>query len=82
MGRQRKKEYLRIRADTGQHSRILWIALVLGILAFIPIVVRLYVLMVRDYDYYSDLALRNQTRATPVTADRGTIYDRNMNILA
>ena len=82
MGQQRKKEYQRVRADSGQHRRILWIALVLGILAFVPIVVRLFVLMVRDYDYYSDLALRNQTRSTPVTADRGMIYDRNMNILA
>ena len=38
--------------------------------------------MVADYGRYSALALRNQTRSTTVTADRGTIYDRNMNILA
>ena len=38
--------------------------------------------MVGQYDYYSALALRNQTRTTLVTAQRGTIYDRNMNILA
>ena len=38
--------------------------------------------MVADYARYSALALRNQTRSTTVTADRGTIYDRNMNILA
>ena len=82
MGRQRKTEYLRIRADTGQHRRVLWTALVLGILAFVPVGVRLFGLMVRDYDYYSELALRNQTRSTTVTADRGIIYDRNMNILA
>ena len=82
MGRQRKKEYLRIRADTGQHRRVLWTALLLGILAFIPVGVRLFGLMVRDYEYYSELALRNQTRSTTVTADRGIIYDRNMNILA
>ena len=57
-------------------------ALFLGILAFIPLLMQLYTLMVRDYDYYARLALRNQTRTTRVTADRGLIYDRNMNILA
>ena len=55
---------------------------VLGLTAFIPVSLRLYSLMVSDYDYYSRLALRNQTRTTSVTADRGTIFDRNMNILA
>ena len=83
MGRQpRKKEYIRIRADTGHHNRILATALVLGILAFVPTCFRLYDLMVTNFDYYADLALRNQTRTTRVTADRGYIYDANMNILA
>ena len=83
MGRQpRKKEYTRIRADTGHHNRILATALVLGILAFVPTCFRLYDLMVTNFDYYADLALRNQTRTTRVTADRGYIYDTNMNILA
>ena len=83
MGRyQRKKEYPRIRADTGQHRRILASGLILGVLAFIPVTVRLYNLMVTEYDYYANVALRNQTRTTSVTAERGLIYDRNMNILA
>ncbi len=77
-----KKEYSRIRADTGQHNRILAAGLLLGALAFIPIGFRLYNLMVENFDYYTNLALRNQTRTTTVTADRGLIYDRNMNILA
>ena len=78
----KKREYNRIRKDTGQHRRITLTALCLGILAFIPLVMQLYTLMVRDYDYYAKLALRNQTRTTRVTADRGILYDRNMNILA
>ena len=83
MGRHpRKKGYERIRSDTGQHSRILGTGLVLGVLAFVPVAFRLYDLMVTNYDYYANLALRNQTRTTSVTADRGLIYDRNMNILA
>ncbi len=79
---ERKKEYARIRADSGHHKRILLIMAVLGIAAFLPVGLQLYNLMIRQYDYYSLLALRNQTRTTAVTADRGTIYDRNMNILA
>ena len=55
---------------------------ILGIGAFLPAALQLYSLMVLNYDYYSQKALRNQTRTTLVTADRGTIYDRNMNILA
>ena len=78
----KKQEYNRIRRDSGQHRRIRNTALVLGVLAFIPVCVQFYTLMVRDYDYYARLALRNQTRTTAVTADRGIIYDRNMNILA
>ncbi len=49
---------------------------------FQPILVRLYNLMVSQYSYYAERALRNQTRTTAVTADRGVIYDANMNILA
>ena len=71
-----------MRSDTGHHNRIMAVMLVLGILAFIPVVLRLYKLMVTDYDYYAGRALRNQTRTTTVTAERGYIYDRNMNILA
>ena len=77
-----KKEYNRIRGDSGQHRRILAVMALLGVIAFIPTALRLYQLMVSEYEYYSNLALRNQTRTTTVAADRGTIYDCNMNILA
>ncbi len=76
------RKYARLRADSGQHGRLLLVMAVLGLLAFLPVGLRLYQLMVAEYDYYAALALRNQTRTTTVTADRGTIYDRNMNILA
>ena len=78
----KKREYDRIRRSTGQHRRIRIAAIILGVVAFIPIVAQLLRLMVTDYAYYAKLALRNQTRTTAVTADRGIIYDRNMNILA
>ena len=78
----RRKYYARIRGDSGQRRRIVLAALVLGIVGFFLIGFRLYRLMVADYDRYASLALKNQTRTTQVTADRGVIYDRNMNILA
>ena len=77
-----KRSFGRIRADSGQHRRVLVIAAILGLVAFIPAVLQLYNLMIVQYDYYADLALRNQTRTTNVMADRGLILDRNMNILA
>ena len=78
----KKTEYRRIRMDSGHHRRIRLTAAVLGLLAFVPMALRLYDLMVVNYDYYAREALRNQTRTTYVTAMRGGIYDRNMNTLA
>ena len=77
-----KKAPGRLRADSGHHRRILAVMALLGVAAFIPIALQLYSLMIGQYDYYAKMALRNQTRSTTVTAERGTIYDRNMNILA
>ena len=74
--------YQRLRLDSGHHKRILLVGLMLGVLAFLPVGLRLYRLMVTDYDYYASLALRNQTRTTMVAANRGEIFDRNMNVLA
>ena len=78
----KRKEMSRLRADTGQHHRIMAVMVVLGVLAFVPVGFRLYQLMVTEYEQYAALALRNQTRSTTVAAERGNIYDRNMNILA
>ncbi len=77
-----RTRYQRVRVDSGHHARILLVALLLGALAFLPVVAQLGSLMVLQHEYYGGLALRNQTRTTVVTADRGDILDRNMNILA
>ena len=82
MAKKKPKRFNRLRGDSGQHRRIMAAAAILGAVAFVPVAVRLYQLMVSEHEYYSRLALRNQTRSTSVTADRGDIYDRNMNILA
>ena len=81
-GVRKKKHYSRLRLDSGHHKRIVWVALVLGLGALIPVALQLTRLMIVDYEYYADQALRNQSRTTPVAGVRGVIYDRNMNILA
>ncbi len=81
MGKEKDRFY-RVRGDSGQHRRITIVAAILGIVAFLPLLWRLYDLMVANYDYYAKLALDNQTRITRVSTGRGLIYDRNMNILA
>lgn len=80
--RAKKQVYTRIRADSGHHRRILLLMALLGVAGFLPTALRLYELMVLDFDYYTDLALRNQSRVTAVTAQRGNIYDANGTVLA
>ena len=83
MGKKPKKQtYERVRLDSGRQIRLMIVMAVLGVGALLLVIWRLYSLMIVDYDYYAGLALRNQTRTTTVTAHRGDIYDRNMNILA
>lgn len=76
------RQFGRLRGDSGQRRRVLLVSLLLGILAFVPVTARLVQLMVVDYDYYTRLALENQTRITRITGQRGLIYDRNMNVMA
>ena len=71
-----------MRLDSGHYKRILAVSAVLGVALFVVVGVRLYMLMITDYEIYAGRALRNQSRTTQVSADRGTIFDRNMNILA
>ena len=56
--------------------------MVCGVILFIPLVATLFQLMIVDHDQYEEMAITNQTRSTSLSADRGVIYDRNMNILA
>ena len=83
MGRQTKKQtYERVRFDSGQHARLLLTMAFFGLGTLLMMGWRLHDLMILQYDHYSSLALRNQTRTTAVASRRGEIYDRNMNILA
>ena len=46
----KRKEFQRLRLDSGQHIRIVITAAILGALAFVPVVLQLYRLMVTDYE--------------------------------
>lgn len=72
----------RIRADQAMLRRIGWVVLLCVIIGFLPVVAMLMNLMIFHHQEYAQRALNNQTRTTTVTASRGTIYDRNMNVLA
>ncbi len=69
-------------SDTYVRRGILWMMLGLGIAAFAIMGVRLAKVMLLDHEYYESKAISNQTRSTAVTATRGNIYDRNMDVLA
>ena len=62
--------------------RTFCIMAVCGILLFIPLIITLFHMMITKHDVYESQAIENQTRSTTISADRGTIYDRNMNVLA
>lgn len=72
----------RVRADRGMLSRTGVIMVLCGIVAFLPVAGMLMNLMVFRHDEYAEKALNNQTRTTMITASRGSIYDRNMNVMA
>ncbi len=62
--------------------RTLALLTVCGIVAFIVLAARLYKIQIIDHDRYESLAIEQQVRGTTLTAERGTIYDRDGQILA
>ncbi|MBO6054216.1 MAG: hypothetical protein J6P31_01715, partial [Oscillospiraceae bacterium] len=82
--RQRTKKEIRQTQEANRTVivRILVALVALGVLIFIPLSIRLYQIMVRDHDKYSGMAIDSQTRSRSVSASRGSIYDRNLNVLA
>ena len=75
----RKKESV---SNSYVRKGVLCLMVLFGVLAFGALTARLVKLMLIDHAYYEAKAISNQTRSTSVTASRGTIYDRNMEVLA
>ena len=63
-------------------GRTLFLMAVFGIVAFIVLVIQLYKIQIIDHEFYESGAVEQQVRDTTISANRGAIYDRNMNILA
>ena len=51
-------------------------------MAFVPLLWKLWQIQIVDHEFYEELAIDQQTRDMLVTAPRGTIYDSQGNILA
>lgn len=62
--------------------RTLFLMAVCGIAVFALLLARLYKLQIIDHEYYEQMAIEQQLREAPSSAERGVIYDRNMNALA
>lgn len=68
-------------ARTNNKKRII-ILFALCSVVFLFLCIRLGWIMLVDGEEYSDKAIEQQTKDTPITAERGSIYDRNMKELA
>ena len=77
----RKSEKVR-RANRIIQNRTMILMAVLGVLVFLILVIKLFSLQILRHDELEAKALYQQTRSTEVAATRGTIYDRNGNIMA
>lgn len=62
--------------------RTIVLMVIFGVLAFLPLVEKLYQLQIVQHEDLQERAARQQTRDMAVSADRGTIYDSEGNILA
>jgi stage V sporulation protein D (sporulation-specific penicillin-binding protein) len=71
-----------LRPNTMILRRTLILMTMCGVVAFAVLVWKLYQIQIVKHDYYERLAVEQQTRQSVVTASRGTIYDRNGNVLA
>ena len=77
----RKSEKVR-RANRIIQNRTMILMAVLGVLVFLILVIKLFSLQILRHDELEAKTLDQQTRSTEVAATRGTIYDRNGNIMA
>lgn len=70
------------RANRTVNIRTLFLMLLFGVLAFAPLIHQLYTWQIVRHDDLQDIAVRQQTMRTTVSAARGTIYDRGGRALA
>lgn len=82
MKRNQSSEFDAQAANGTMLRRMLFLMILFGIVAFVVVLVRLYIVQVRDHNHYASLAMEQQMRSTTIAADRGTIYDCCGRVLA
>lgn len=70
------------RANRTILGRTIFLMVFFGVMLFIPLLVKLYDIQIRQHDHYEQLAIDQQTRDLAVAANRGTIYDSKGTALA
>ena len=70
------------RAKLTIQRRTLYLLLVFGVVSFLALFAKAYELTINRHDEMKERASRQQTQSTTISASRGTIYDRNGEILA
>ena len=78
---QRKTENAR-KASLTIQRRTKWFLLFFGVACFVMLFVKLYDIQINQHEFLQEKAVLQQTASTTVTANRGTIYDRNGVTLA
>ncbi len=78
----RRKSDAARRANQVIRSRTVLVMLLLGVCTFLVLFWKLYDLQIVQHDKLQEQAVAQQTRRTVVNASRGTIYDKNHNVLA
>ena len=68
--------------DSSSRKRLLVVCLCIVVLGFGVVIYNLFGIQITKGDFYQQRAISQQLRTTPITANRGTIYDRNGNTLA
>lgn len=63
-------------------SRTLVLMIVCGVVAFLLLIGQLFRIQILNHDKYEQMAVEQQTKETTVSATRGSILDRNGNVLA
>ena len=63
-------------------TRTIVLMILFGLVIFAPLIWQLYQLQIVRHDELEKRAVRQQTSEMPITANRGTIYDADGNVLA
>ena len=79
---QKRRSEAARKANQVIRSRTVLMMLIFGVATFAVLLVKLYNLQIVKHESLQEKAVAQQTRSTVVSASRGTIYDKNGNVLA